>query len=142
MQQQLPDIKDIEIMTLVEMLERNAEHTPEKAAIIYHIEAAGAAPVTIPEMEKSMSVNSKIIYLGRAATSTPMYLDALVSGANKIIGSRGHSGHGIFSSIIKLIASGRLSPQKMITIRYPFKNVLDALMASTKRTNGKIIVRV
>lgn len=106
------------------------------------IEAAGAAPVTIPEMEKSMSVNSKIIYLGRAATKTPMYLDALVSGANKIIGSRGHSGHGIFSSIIKLIASGRLNPQKMITARYPFKNVLDALMASTKRTNGKIIVRM
>lgn len=106
------------------------------------VEAAGAAPVTIPEMEKSMSVNGKIIYLGRAATKTPMYLDALVSGANKIIGSRGHSGHGIFSSIIKLIASGRLNPQKMITARYPFKKVLEAFRASTKRTDGKIIVRV
>ena len=106
------------------------------------VEAAGAAPVTIPEMEKSMSVNSKIIYLGRAATKTPMYLDALVSGANKIIGSRGHSGRGIFSSIIKLIASGRLSPQKMITARYPFKKVLDALKSSAKRIDGKIIVRV
>ncbi|MBI5049582.1 MAG: alcohol dehydrogenase catalytic domain-containing protein [Nitrospirae bacterium] len=106
------------------------------------VEAAGAAPVTSPEMEKSISVNGKIIYLGRAATKTPMYLDAIVSGANKIIGSRGHSGYGIFPSIIKLIASGRLNLEKMITARYPFEKVIDAIRASTKRTDGKIIVRV
>lgn len=106
------------------------------------IEAAGAAPLTIPEMERSMAVNSKIIYLGRAATTTPMYLDALVSGANKIIGSRGHSGYGIFPSIIKLIASGRLNLEKMITARYPFVKVLNAMKASAKRTDGKILVKM
>ncbi len=106
------------------------------------VEAAGTAPATIPEMEQSMSVNGKIIYLGRAATSTPMYLDVLVSGANKIIGARGHSGYGVFPSIIKLIASGRLRLEKMITTRYPFKKVLTALKASTKRTNGKILVKI
>ena len=88
-----------------------------------HIEAAGAAPVTIPEMEKSLAPNGKIIYLGRAATSTPMYLDILVSGANKVIGSRGHSGYGIFPNIITLLASGKLDLSKMITARYPFKKV-------------------
>jgi scyllo-inosose 3-dehydrogenase len=106
------------------------------------IEAAGAAPVTIPEMERSLSPNGKIIYLGRAATTTPMYLDALVSGANKIIGARGHSGYGIFPSIIKLIASGKLKLEKMITARYSFENVLDAIKASTERTNGKILIRI
>ncbi len=106
------------------------------------VEAAGAAPVTIPEMEKSMSVNGKIIYLGRAATSTPMYLDVLVSGANKIVGARGHSGYGIFPNIIKLIATGKLNIEKMITARYPFKSVLDAINASTNRTAGKILVKI
>ncbi|MEW6416555.1 MAG: scyllo-inosose 3-dehydrogenase [Nitrospirota bacterium] len=106
------------------------------------IEAAGAAPVTIPEMERSMAVNSKIIYLGRAATTTPVYLDALVSGANKIIGSRGHAGYGIFPYIIKLFASGRLKLEKMITARYPFEKVLDAIKASTKRIDGKILIRI
>jgi threonine dehydrogenase-like Zn-dependent dehydrogenase len=106
------------------------------------VEAAGAAPVTIPEMEKAMSENGKIIYLGRAATSTPMFLDALVSGANKIVGARGHSGYGIFPYIIKLIASGRLDIRKMITAKYPFEKVLDAFNASTKRSDGKIMVNM
>ncbi len=106
------------------------------------VEAAGAAPHTIPEMERSMSVNGKIIYLGRAATSTPMYLDILVSGANKIVGARGHSGYRIFPSIIKLIASNRLNLERMITARYPFERVMEAIKASSKRTDGKILVKM
>ncbi len=106
------------------------------------VESAGAAPVTIPEMEQSMSLNGKIIYLGRAATSTPMYLDILVSGANKIIGARGHSGYGIFPHIIRLIASGRLNVEKMITAKYPFERIMDALRAATKRADGKILVKL
>ena len=78
------------------------------------VEAAGAAPMTIPHMEKAMAFNGEIIYLGRAAASTLVHLDNLVSGANKIIGARGHSGYGIFPSIIKLIAAGKLNLEKMI----------------------------
>ena len=106
------------------------------------IEAAGAAPLTIPEMEKSLSANGEIIYLGRAATTTPVYLDVLVSGANKIVGSRGHSGYGIFPYIIKLIASGRLRLERMITSRYHLEDVLEAIKASTKRADGKILVKM
>ncbi|MBW1838518.1 MAG: alcohol dehydrogenase catalytic domain-containing protein [Deltaproteobacteria bacterium] len=106
------------------------------------IEAAGAAPETIPEMEKAMAPNGKIIYLGRAATSTPMVLDALVSGANKIIGARGHAGYGIFPNIIKLLTSSRLDLRKMITARYPFDEVIDAINVSSERTDGKIMIRI
>lgn len=105
------------------------------------VEAAGAAPVTIPEMEKSMSAQGKIIYLGRAATTTPMNLDILVSGANSVIGARGHAGYGIFPNIIKLLSSARLKVGGMITSRYPFKDVLSALKASATRKDAKIIVR-
>ncbi|MBI2472548.1 MAG: alcohol dehydrogenase catalytic domain-containing protein [Planctomycetes bacterium] len=106
------------------------------------VEAAGAATKTIPEMERSMAVNGKIIYLGRAATSTTMHLDMLVSGANKIIGSRGHSGYGIFPCIIKLIAAGKLNLERMITARYTFQNIMDAIRASSNRTNGKILIKM
>ena len=106
------------------------------------VEAAGAAPKTIPHMEKSLAANGKIIYLGRAATSTPMNLDALVSGANKVIGARGHAGYGIFPYIIKLLASKKLDIDKMITAKYPFDKVVDALEASTARTDGKILVKM
>jgi len=106
------------------------------------VEAAGAAPHTIPEMEKSLSSQGRIIYLGRAATKTSMYLDMLVSGANKVIGARGHAGHAIYSDIIKLIASGKLDLQKMITLRYPFTRVIEALKNSVSRKDGKILIRV
>lgn len=106
------------------------------------IEAAGAAPATIPEMEKSMAINGKIIYLGRAATTTSMHLDNLVSGANKIVGARGHSGYAIFPSIIKLIATGRLKLDKMITARYPFAGIMEAIKASSERTDGKILIHM
>ena len=104
------------------------------------VEAAGAAPYTIPEMERSLSAQGKIIYLGRAATRTSMYLDVLVSGANQIIGARGHAGYGIFPSIIRMIASGKIDLLKMITAKYPFEKVSDALTASVSRTDGKIMV--
>lgn len=106
------------------------------------VEAAGAAPYTIPEMERSMAPNGKIIYLGRAATSTPMFLDILVSGGNKIVGARGHSGYRIFPNIIRLIASNRLDLKKMITARYPFDKVMEAMKQSTTRIDGKILVKI
>ena len=106
------------------------------------VEAAGAAPQTIPEMEKSLSSHGKIIYLGRAATKASMYLDILVSGANKVIGCRGHAGYGIFPNIIRLFASRRLDLKKMVTARYPFAKVMDAMKNSVNRKDGKILVRV
>lgn len=106
------------------------------------VEAAGAAPHTIPEMEMSLSSQGKIIYLGRAATSTPMYLDILVSGANKIIGARGHAGYGIFPYIIKLLRRGRLNVMPMISRKYPFEEVMEALKRSVERDDAKILIRI
>ncbi len=121
--------------------EKILEATDGRGADI-QVEASGTANRTIPEMEKSLAVNGKIIYLGRAATSTSMYLDILVSGANQIIGSRGHSGHGIYGNIIKLIKSGRLDLQKMITSHFDFKDLPTALKQSSRRTDGKIMIKI
>ena len=106
------------------------------------VEAAGAAPRIIPEMERSLSAQGKIIYLGRAATSTPVHLDTLVSGAGSIIGARGHSGCGIFPYIIELLASGKLHLEGMITARYSSDEIMTALENSVDRRNGKILVRM
>ncbi|MBI5644254.1 MAG: alcohol dehydrogenase catalytic domain-containing protein [Deltaproteobacteria bacterium] len=106
------------------------------------IEAAGAAPYTIPEMEKSLSNQGKIIYLGRAATSTPMYLDTLVSGANRVVGARGHAGYGIFPNIIRLLSRGRLNIAPMVSRKFQFKDAVAALKASSDRNLGKILVSI
>ena len=104
------------------------------------IEAAGAAPQTIPQMEACLSSQGKIVYLGRAATRTSMDLDVLVSGANKVIGARGQCGSGIYPNIIKLLAAKRLDIRKMITARFPFAEAIKALARSVDRADGKILV--
>ncbi len=118
-----------------------AEHTGGRGAEM-QVEAAGAANETMPEMECSLAPNGKIVYLGRAATDTPIMLNTLVTGANAIVGSRGHAGYGIYSYIIKLLATGRLRIDGMITASYPFDEAITALQQSVERTDGKIIVRI
>jgi len=105
------------------------------------IEAAGAALETIPEIEKSFASNGKMIHLGRQETHAPMEFNTIVSGANRVIGARGHAGYGIFPNVIRLIAAGRLPAHNVITSRFPFDRVLDAFKQSTARTDGKIMVR-
>ncbi|PIE59435.1 MAG: alcohol dehydrogenase [Desulfobulbus propionicus] len=106
------------------------------------IEAAGAASATIPEMETTLGVNGTIIYLGRAATHTPIMLNNLVSGANAIVGSRGHSGYGIYANLIRLLKSGRLDAAKIITSSFAFPETFAALQQSVTRNDGKIMVNV
>ncbi|OQX04475.1 MAG: hypothetical protein BWK76_28685, partial [Desulfobulbaceae bacterium A2] len=102
------------------------EHTFGQGAEV-QVEAAGAANATIPEMESSLSVRGKIVYLGRAATSTPIMLNNLVTGANAIVGSRGHSGSGVYPNIIALLAAGRLQVGGMITAEYALDQAEEAL---------------
>jgi threonine dehydrogenase-like Zn-dependent dehydrogenase len=106
------------------------------------VEAAGAAPFTVPEMERSLASQGKIIYLGRASTTTAMNLDALVTGAGSVIGARGHAGYGIFPQIIRLISRGRLDVRPMISRVFPFSSVMEALKESSLRGGGKVIVNM
>ncbi|RNE89103.1 scyllo-inosose 3-dehydrogenase [Marichromatium sp. AB31] len=117
------------------------EHTAGRGAEI-QVEAAGAAGETVPEMQSSLAPGGQIVYLGRAATETPVQLNGLVSGANAIQGGRGHAGYGIYDGIIRLLASGRLEVAPMITARYPFAEAISALATSVQRTDGKVMVRI
>lgn len=105
------------------------------------VEAAGAASSTLPEIEKSLAPNGKMVYLGRHDAGAPFPLDTLVSQANQITGARGHSGHGIYPSVIRLLASGRLPARPMITSKLPFDQAVEAFQRSTERIDGKIILR-
>ncbi|MBF0516251.1 MAG: alcohol dehydrogenase catalytic domain-containing protein [Nitrospirae bacterium] len=106
------------------------------------IEAAGAARLTVPEMENSLAVNGKLIYLGRSATSAEVMLDILVSGANSIIGVRGHSGYGIYNNIIRLLSTGRLQIKPIISSYYDFRETLTALEKSVERKDAKCLIRI
>ena len=106
-----------------------------------HVEAAGAPQVTVPEMEKSLAINGKIVQIGRAATRVPMYLETLQVRRGQVFGSQGHSGHAVFPSVIRLMASGLIDMTKIITARYSLDEAVDAIAKSVAREDGKIMVK-
>jgi threonine dehydrogenase-like Zn-dependent dehydrogenase len=107
----------------------------------FHVEAAGAPHLTVPEMEKALAINGKIVQIGRAAQLVPMYMEALQVRRSQVFGAQGHSGHETFPNVIRLVAAGRLDLSPIITARYGLEDTVAAIAKSTERADGKIIVK-
>jgi threonine dehydrogenase-like Zn-dependent dehydrogenase len=106
----------------------------------FHVEAAGVPELSIPEMEKSLAINSKIVQIGRAAKRVPMYLEAFQVRRAQAFGAQGHSGHETFPNVIRMVAAGRLDLSPIITSHYDLKETVAAIAKSTERADGKIMV--
>lgn len=104
------------------------------------IEAAGAASRTVPEMNQCLCPGGKVVFLGRGDSIAPVDFNPLVSQAGMIIGCRGQAGYDIYPNVIRMIAAGKIKPHGMITSRFPFDQVRDALETSSTRQDGKIMV--
>ena len=111
----------------------------EGAAML--VEAAGAPPRTIPEMEAAMAVGGKIVMIGRASERAPVYLEHFQTHAAQIYGAQGHSGYGNFPNVIRLMAAGRIDLTPIITSRFPLDQGVEAVKKATKREDGKIMIR-
>lgn len=105
------------------------------------VEAAGAPPKTIPEMEAAMAVGGKIVMIGRASERAPVYLEHFQTHAAQIYGAQGHSGYGNFPNVIRLMASGRIDLTPIITSRFPLDQGVEAVQKATRREDGKIMIR-
>ncbi len=106
----------------------------------FHVEAAGAPHLTIPEMVKSMAINGKVVQIGRAAQDVPMYLETFQVRRGQFFGAQGHSGHETFPNVIRLVAAGRLDLSPIITSRYNLDDTVKAIAKSVERSDGKILV--
>nr|NIM06226.1 zinc-binding dehydrogenase [Armatimonadota bacterium]NIO97707.1 zinc-binding dehydrogenase [Armatimonadota bacterium] len=107
----------------------------------FHFEAAGAPELTVPEMEKALAVNAKIVQIGRAAQKVPMYLEVFQTRHSQVFGAQGHSGYENFPNVIRMVASGRLDLSPIITARYKLDETVEAIARSVSRTDGKILVK-
>jgi len=105
-----------------------------------HVEAAGAAGQTVPVMEQTLAPNGRIIYLGRTGARASLHLDTFISGASTIAGSRGHAGHGIYPSLIRMTAARILPLAGMISYRVQFPDVEEALVQAGDMRQGKVMV--
>ncbi|MDY6876188.1 MAG: scyllo-inosose 3-dehydrogenase [Chloroflexota bacterium] len=111
------------------------------AGFDFHVESAGAPQLTVPEMEKAMAINGKMVQIGRAAQRVPMYLEAFQVRRAQAFGAQGHSGHETFPNVIRLVAAGRLDLSPIITARYGLDDTVAAIAKSTERADGKIMVK-
>lgn len=126
--------------TAVDPVERVLGHTAGWGADL-QVECAGAALQTMASVERLFAPGGQMVYLGRTGERAPVMLDALVTGAARIVGSRGHVGSGCFPRVIRLMQAGRLEVQPMITSRLPFGEFQAALDQSCERADGKILLR-
>ena len=111
----------------------------EGAAML--VEAAGAPPRTIPEMEAALAVGGKVVIIGRASERAPVYLEHFQTHAAQIYGAQGHSGYGNFPNVIRLMASGRIDLRPIITSRFPLDRGVEAVRKAMKREDGKVMIR-
>jgi hypothetical protein len=107
----------------------------------FHVEAAGAPELTIPEMENALAINAKMVQIGRAAQRVPMYLEAFQVRRGQAYGAQGHSGHEIFPNVVRMVAAGRLDLSPIVTARYGLADTVEAIAKSTERADGKILVK-
>jgi threonine dehydrogenase-like Zn-dependent dehydrogenase len=107
----------------------------------FHFEAAGVPEIAIPQMEKAMAINSRMVQVGRAAQRVPMYLESFQVRRSQVFGAQGHSGHENFPNVIRLVASGRLDLSPIITASYDLEQTVEAIAKSVERSDGKIMVR-
>ncbi len=106
----------------------------------FFVEAAGVPELTVPEMEKALAINAKIVQIGRAAQRVPMYLESFQVRRSQFYGAQGHSGDANFPNVIRLVSSGRLDLSPIITARYNLDQVVTAIAQSGERRDGKILV--
>lgn len=116
-------------------------HTEGRGADV-HVEAAGVPERTMVDIERSLAIDAKVLIIGRSHTRTPVYLEQFQVRHSQIFGTQGHSGNSCYPNVIRLMASGLLDLSPMITSRFHLADAVDAIHQGTKRTDGKILVRM
>jgi len=129
-------------------LERRGESPSEKIMEItggfgadVQVEAAGSPTKTLPEMEKALAINGKIVWIGRAEKAASITMERFQTRRGQVFGSQGHSGHEIFQNVIRLMASRKIDMTKIITKRFKLEEAIDALKEASKRIDAKITIK-
>ncbi len=112
------------------------------AAII--LEATGLPGLVWPDVERIIwegrAVNTRVVIVARADAKIQLTGEVLQVRRAAVIGSQGHSGHGIFPNVISCI-SGGMDVSKMITKKIRLNEVEENLLRLQKdRDEVKITV--
>lgn len=107
----------------------------------FYLESAGLPTKTMPEITKALAVDSTIVQVGRAAEEAPLYIETLQVRRSRLAGAQGHSGHGNFPNVIRLMSAGMIDMTKQITARFPLSDAVAAIAKAGERDGGKVMIK-
>jgi hypothetical protein len=101
---------------------------------------AGGTPEAFHAAFASLANRGRLLVLGRMPARVPLDTNALLSRSLEVIGSRGHAGGSIFSTLIDKVADGAIDPAPLITARFGFPQLPEAFAHASKGTGGKTLI--
>jgi len=121
------------------------EYTDKEGAAIY-LEETGLPQIVTDDIQNAIweckAVNSTVVLVARSEQRMPVKGEYFQVRRARIIGSQGHSGHGIFFNVISCMASG-MDMTPMITKEITLDQVPDNMkLLQTDRENCKISAKI
>ncbi len=104
------------------------------------VEAAGAPNHTLAPLTSGLAVNATVCHIGRSERPTPLALEYYQVKGVQLAGSLGHSGHGTFQNVIRMMASGKLDMRPMVSARMGLDEALSAFKRLENRQDAKIVL--
>lgn len=127
--------------TEVDPVERIRKITRGDGADV-HVEAAGAVRQTYPIIGNSLAEGSNVVHISNATRNPEIDLRSYQGHGAQVYGAEGHTGPGIYSRVIRLMAAGRLDNRPMITSVFPLERAVEAVERATRRIDGKVLIEV
>jgi threonine dehydrogenase-like Zn-dependent dehydrogenase len=104
------------------------------------VECAGANNATYPIMAGALAIGGKTIQIGHSVGRMTLDIYPYMTQGGSISGTNGPSGHGIYTNVISLMASGRIDMRKMVTGRVHLEDIAEGFTQALSRISGKILV--
>jgi threonine dehydrogenase-like Zn-dependent dehydrogenase len=117
--------------------EQVREHTRGAGADVA-VEASGAGASVLPEIESSLAVGAKVVYLGAEGRAVPTRTIAYQLNAASAHGTIGHVGG--FDPVIALHAAGRIDLRPIVSARYELRHGTEAIRRAARRQDAKILI--
>ena len=103
------------------------------------VEASGVGEKLYPYIERSLGCGTRVVMTAFGTERIPVYMVPFHFKKGQIRMAVGHSGHGNFMYVTRLIANGRFDPTKVVTGTFNLSQATEAIEAAKARAGGKVI---
>lgn len=104
------------------------------------VECTAFCNKNIPQIQQALAVGGKVVQIGHHAGRTEIFGQCFQKTGASLYGSNGSSGHGIWESVIRLIASGQVDPSGIIEKCFTLDQAIEGLKEAKTGVGGKYLI--